>query len=1825
MRDTVNRMLLKSMVAIAVSSIVAVVAQATPSASSGDFSASSSRPSSSLPSAEAGRIPASTGDHPQKPSYVPVGVVPAIPRGAVSVGSVPAGQAIRVDIALKPRNPAALANFVSEVSTPGSPIFHQYLKPGQFRRMFGATPAIVSAVRNELYHIGLHAGQVTSNDLIVPLLTTVAQVQAALHTKLVDYRMPSGRIAFSNVSPPLLPDTITPYIEGVIGLSTLVIPKPLRQGSAGGSTLSGPYIGQRVAGGHWQSGRWPQSARTAQAATEFSTQQAGQVRPTLYPQAMATPFKGGIGLQSQSQSQPQSQPQSQSGSAPKPYSTTGPQPCTAATKTAQSPPQQQGSATYQPGWTANQIASAYGFTSAYAHGALGTGQTIALFELGAPYLPSDISAYESCYGIHTVVNPIAVDGGASGSGVNTEADEDIEIAASFDPQATIDVYQAPSTGTSYVDEFSRIATDDSAQVVSVSYGWCESVVTAGANGGMTAEKTVNTIMEQMAAQGQTVMVAAGDTGSETCLRGEGQAPFFFVSCPQGSTFCMASDGNGNTFTFNGTNWSFAGNPSGGTALGVSCPTSTLCMAMDAGGDAYSWNGTSWSAPVPVDPKHMPTDISCPSTTFCAAIDTAGNAFTYNGTSWSSAYNIDGSTYLASVSCASSTFCVAVNKGNDAITWDGSSWSAPYAIDYSGEKLTGISCPSSNVCIAVDGFGQSIWYQNGSWGSPIPVITDGGGFTSVDCVSANFCAAVDSMGYAYEYLDGQTGSVDADGTTPLTSVSCASENFCVAVDVNGNAIFDNGSGPSAPQLVDLGNATLNVSALASDPYVTSVGGTTLESVSSPPQETVWNNGASTPSGGAGGGGISSLWSMPAWQQDSGVPGVISTLSSGTPCGAASGGYCREVPDVSASANWYQGGYALYFNGTWVMNGGTSAATPTWASLLALANQVCGTRIGFASPLLYRIAAQHPSAFNNITSGNNDYAGTNGGLYPAATGSQHYSMAAGLGSPNGSRLINDICNASTPVPAPTVTSVTPSSGSTAGGTVVTITGTNFTSYSMVDFGSTPATVSVKSSTLLTAVSPAGSPGIVPVTVTNSGGASKPTGFVYITPNIPYTPVTPYRITDTRCAENPLPVGITSTYCSALPAANRSIASPPSGGSITIQVTGTGSGVNAVPASAQSVELNVTAIASSEASSGYLTVYPAGTRVPEASSVNYIPGVAVPNLVTAALGQDGRISIYSSSSDVNIVVDIEGYYEPDASAPNLFNPLPLPVRLLDTRCSTTPRPTYCSSENLPTQNGSLPAPQPSGAIAVAATGLENVPSSATAVSAVLTAASAQASGYLTVWPDNGSCNSPPAVSNVNFDQGQSVANAITVEVGSSGKICVYDGSSVPVNTVIDLNGYYSLTGDTFTPSSPVRICDTRSASEVGGKIDVSSGVSGQCANSGQSLDPSVGTSDPVTVQVGGLAGIPSTAVAVVANITVVSTAGSGFLTAWPTGSKQPETSNINWTAGEVVPNMVTAALSSSGTISVYTSAGANIVVDVMGYYASGTSGGGGGGSSNGTWSAPAKVDPNDGLYVSCVSSSFCVVVDESGNALTWNGSSWSTPQAVSTGFYNVSCVSTNFCVADAGSDVYTWNGSSWSQPQVVDSSSGGFIFSISCPSTSFCVAGDSNGNVFDWNGSSWSQPQAVDPSGGGIYGVSCPTTDFCAMVDKNGNAFIWNGSSWSTPNSLSSSLSGISCASATFCVATSTQSSLGVVYTWNGSSWSGASTVDPNAGNYMTVSCATVSFCAIGDANGNVLAWNGSSWSTPQAVDTNGGGFSSISCTAPDYCVASDQSGGSVVTYG
>ena len=84
-------------------------------------------------------------------------------------------------------------------------------------------------------------------------------------------------------------------------------------------------------------------------------------------------------------------------------------------------------------------------------------------------------------------------------------------------------------------------------------------------------------------------------------------------------------------------------------------------------------------------------------------------------------------------------------------------------------------------------------------------------------------------------------------------------------------------------------------------------------------------------------------------------------------------------------------------------------------------------------------------------------------------------------------------------------------------------------------------------------------------------------------------------------------------------------------------------------------------------------------------------------------------------------------------------------------------------------------------------------------------------------------------------------------------------------------------------------------------------------------------------GVAGVPTTADAVVANVTVIGGSSSGYLTVWGAGNTQPTTSNVNWASGQIVPNMVVSALNSSGQIAVYASSTANVIVDVVGWYSS------------------------------------------------------------------------------------------------------------------------------------------------------------------------------------------------------------------------------------------------------------------------------------------------------
>jgi hypothetical protein len=262
--------------------------------------------------------------------------------------------------------------------------------------------------------------------------------------------------------------------------------------------------------------------------------------------------------------------------------------------------------------------------------------------------------------------------------------------------------------------------------------------------------------------------------------------------------------------------------------------------------------------------------------------------------------------------------------------------------------------------------------------------------------------------------------------------------------------------------------------------------------------VWND--STTATGAGGGGVSISHAMPSYQ--SGAPSslnVINSHSSGSQCGAPSGSYCREVPDVSADADPYTG-YLIYYEGSWTGIGGTSAAAPLWAAFTALvdASSSCaGKSIGFANPLLYNAAASaYSSDFTDVTSGNNDYTPDlyAGGLYPAGTG---YDMASGLGSPDGATLPATLCGGGGTT-GNTVTVTNPGSQTSTVGTAVSlqIKGSDSASGQTLTYSATglPAGLSISSSGLISGTPTTAGSSSVTVTAKDTTGAAGSASFTW-----------------------------------------------------------------------------------------------------------------------------------------------------------------------------------------------------------------------------------------------------------------------------------------------------------------------------------------------------------------------------------------------------------------------------------------------------------------------------------------------------------------------------------------------------------------------------------------------------------------------------------------------------------------------------------------------------------------------------------------------------------
>lgn len=199
-------------------------------------------------------------------------------------------------------------------------------------------------------------------------------------------------------------------------------------------------------------------------------------------------------------------------------------------------------------------------------------------------------------------------------------------------------------------------------------------------------------------------------------------------------------------------------------------------------------------------------------------------------------------------------------------------------------------------------------------------------------------------------------------------------FQAAVAMGITVCVASGDNGSSDGVADGGN---HVDFPASSPHVLACGGTSLQaSGNTITQETVWNDGAQ---GGAGGGGVSTVFPLPSWQD-----GLQVTLTSGSPQPLAN----RGVPDVSGDAD-PETGYDVRIDGTDTVIGGTSAVAPLWAGLIARINAARPNgSVGFINPQLYA----SPGVFNDITNGDN-------GAYEAAKG---WDACTGLGTPVGAKL-------------------------------------------------------------------------------------------------------------------------------------------------------------------------------------------------------------------------------------------------------------------------------------------------------------------------------------------------------------------------------------------------------------------------------------------------------------------------------------------------------------------------------------------------------------------------------------------------------------------------------------------------------------------------------------------------------------------------------------------------------------------------------------------------------------------------------------------------------
>lgn len=378
-------------------------------------------------------------------SFVALGnSVLSVPAGARPLGKHASNQQMTITLTLQSDKAAQMNGLLTQLYDPSSAMYHHWLKPGQFNRLFAPSSAQIASVTGYLKQDGLSIAP-TPSPFLVRATGTTAQVEGALRTNIQDFVAANGQAFFQNTSAVQIPASLSNLVAAVSGLTD-----------------------------------------TGKLRPDFvTTRQAAKASGKSVPQYGAGP--GGSGL------------------------------------------------------TPSQTSSLYDANGVYALGNRGKGKgaTLAVFELSG-YTEADIPVYEQQFfgkSENVKIVNINVDGGPvtpvcpTGDICNPANDfsGDIEVEADIEQQIAIApkinevlVYNAPNdfTGITSTNEYFKIASDDLADSISSSWGLCEQDATLA-----TAEAESVAFM-QMAAQGQSMFTASGDSGAFDCLRSGPTSPSF---------------------------------------------------------------------------------------------------------------------------------------------------------------------------------------------------------------------------------------------------------------------------------------------------------------------------------------------------------------------------------------------------------------------------------------------------------------------------------------------------------------------------------------------------------------------------------------------------------------------------------------------------------------------------------------------------------------------------------------------------------------------------------------------------------------------------------------------------------------------------------------------------------------------------------------------------------------------------------------------------------------------------------------------------------------------------------------------------------------------------------------------------------------------------------------------------------------------------------------------------------------------------------------------------------------------------------------------------